>query len=95
MIIKLKIKTAKKSKEKKLVVWIQKRKDFESEIQQLLQFFRDQISFTIKSRFFQYYKITSENPAIMISLMSTVQDLIAEIYFNEEESIEMKEHINL
>ena len=89
MIIKLKIKTIKKSKENKIILWVQKHKDFVNEMHQIFQFFKDQITFTIKSRFFQYYKITSENPAIMLSLLSTIQELIPEIYFTSNETINL------
>ncbi|MFW9936959.1 MAG: hypothetical protein ACFFD5_04880 [Candidatus Thorarchaeota archaeon] len=90
MRIKLKIKRIKKSKENKIIIWVQKHKDFVNEMQQILNFFKDQIKYTIKSRFFQYYKITSENPAIMLSILTTIQELIPEIYFNTSEAIDLE-----
>jgi hypothetical protein len=91
MNFKLKIRYDKKTKKRIISTWIQKHKDFEQDINQLLNFFKDQIQFTIKWRFFPYYKITSKNPAIILSLFSAIQDLIPEIYFNTEESFEFKE----
>ena len=91
MNLKLKIKYDKKSKKRKISAWIQRNKDFESDIKQLLHFFKDQVQFSIKRRFFPYYKITSENPAIILSLFSAIQDLIPDIYFNTNESFEFKE----
>jgi uncharacterized protein YeaC (DUF1315 family) len=95
MIIKVKIKTVRKSKERIIIVWVQKHKDFINEMQEIFKFFDGQIKFKTKSRLLEYFKITSENPAIMLSLLSTIQELIPEIYFNREESVEMKEKINL
>jgi hypothetical protein len=95
MIIKLKVKKKKKSNEKKIIILVQKHDDFVSEMNQIFHFFKDQIEYTIKSRLFQYYKITSDNPAIMLSLLSALQELIAETYFNTGESIEVEESLNL
>ena len=91
MNLKLKIKYNKKSKKRIIYAWIQKNKQFENDVNQLLRFFKDQIQITLKRRFLPYYKITSENPAIILSLFSTIQNLIPEIYFNTEESFEFKE----
>lgn len=95
MRIKLNIKTIKKGKEKKIIIWVQKHKDFVNEIEQILKFFGDQIKYSIKSRFFQYYKITSENPAIMLSILTTIQELIPEIYFSTSEAIDLKNISNI
>ena len=91
MNLKLKIRYDKKTKKRTISAWIQKNKDFEHDVNQLLRFFKDQIQFTIKRRFLPYYKINSKNPAIILSLFSAIQDLIPEIYFNTEESFEFKE----
>ena len=90
MILKLKIKHSKK---KRIFIWIQRHKDFKQDIQQILQFFKDQIIVSKKRRLFPYYQIASDNPAILLSLFSTVQDLIPEIYFKVEDSIEIKESL--
>lgn len=91
MIVKTKVKTDKKHNKKVIIVWIQKHKDFDADIQEILKFFKDQITYSIKSRIYDYYRITSNNPAIMLSLISSVYELIAEGYFNTEESIEIQD----
>ncbi|MFX1314276.1 MAG: hypothetical protein ACFFA6_10790 [Promethearchaeota archaeon] len=95
MIFKIKVKTDKKKNEKIIIAWIQKHKDFEKDLQELLQFFKNQITYSIKSRINEYYRITSNNPAIMLSLISSIHDLIAETYFNAEESLQVQEPLNI
>ena len=87
MILKLIVKNNNKSKRNKLTAWIQKHKDFESDIGQIFQFFKKNIKISEKRRFYRYYKVSSDNPAIMMSLFSTIHDLIPEIYFKNEEYI--------
>ncbi|MFX1500974.1 MAG: hypothetical protein ACFFDH_08440 [Promethearchaeota archaeon] len=94
MIIKTKVKSHKKDNKKVIIVWIQNHKDFDKDLQDLLNFFKDQVKYTIVYRIRQFYKITSNNPAIMFSLISSIQDIIAESYFNTEEPIELQEPIN-
>ncbi|MHA1489059.1 MAG: hypothetical protein ACTSRI_05325 [Promethearchaeota archaeon] len=95
MILKIIIKNGKKNKNKKITVWIQKHEDFDEDIQQIFQFFKENIIISRKRRIHRYYKITSKNPAIMMSLFSTAQDLISEIYFNTEGSVEIEEYPNM
>jgi len=92
MILKLKIKSNNKTKKKQIFVWIEKNKAFKEDVQQLIQFFKDQIQ--VKKRIGRhiYYKITSDNPAIMLSLLTTVQELIPDIYFNSNDSINVEEY---
>ena len=94
MIIKTKVKSNRKENKKVIIAWIQKHKDFDSDIQDILNFFKDQITYTLINKINQYYKIKSNNPAIMFSLISSIQDLIAENYFSTEESIELQESVN-
>ena len=89
MILRLKVRAANKSKKKQIFAWIQNHKDFREEIEQLIKFFNDQITLKKRIRFHKYYKVTSENPAIMLSLLSTIQDLIPEIYFKSEEVMDI------
>jgi len=86
MILKLKVK---RNKKKSLVAWIQKDKDFDDNISQVFRFFEDQIKISKLSRFTRYYIVSSENPAVILSLFSTLQDLIPETYFNIEEPVEI------
>lgn len=88
MILKLKIK---KNKKKRIVAYIQKDKDFNDSIHQIFRFFENKISISKLSRFTRYYIVSSENPAMILSLFSTVQDLIPDIYFNIEESLEIED----
>ena len=92
MIIKLKIRKNKKRKTNEIYAWVQMHEDFIGDIEQMFQFFQDQLNYKKIWRFHKYYMITSENPAIMISFISTIQDLIPEIYFNSEESIDLEEY---
>ncbi|MFX0024075.1 MAG: hypothetical protein ACFE9S_17235 [Candidatus Hermodarchaeota archaeon] len=94
MIIKTKVKSNKRDNNKTIIAWIQKHKDFDPDIQGILNFFKDQITYTLITRINVYYKITSDNPAIMLSLISSIQDLIAENYFSIEESLEVQESTN-
>lgn len=93
MILKLKIKQAKNSERKKMFLWIQRHNDIKQDIQQILQFFKDQIFVSKKRKILPYYRITSNNPAILLSLFSAVQDLIPETYFQIEDSIKIEETI--
>jgi len=92
MILRLKIKTNNKSKKKQIFVWIEKNKEFKEDVQQLIQFFKEQIQVKTRFGFHIYYKITSDNPAIMLSLLTTVQELIPDIYFNTNDSINIEEY---
>ena len=92
--MKLKLKV-KKNKNKRLIAWIQKNKDFDDSIKQLFTFFKDKIKISKFSRITNYFIISSENPGIILSLFSTVQDLIPDVYFNSEDSLEVNEIMNL
>lgn len=92
MNIKLKIRQNKKRNRNEIYAWVQRHEDISGDIEQIFQFFQDKLAYKKIWRFHKYYKITSENPAIMISFISTIQDLIPEIYFNSEESIDIEEY---
>ncbi len=94
MILKLKTKSNRKTNQNQIFIWIQRHKDFKKDIQQILQFFKDQIVVSKKRKLLPYYRITSDNPAILLSLFSTIQDLIPEIYFKVENSVEIEESVN-
>lgn len=94
MIIKTKVKFNRRNNTKYIIALVQKHKDFDTDVQGILNFFKNQITYTLISRFHEYYKITSNNPAIMLSLISSIQDLIAENYLGTEESIEVQESAN-
>jgi len=82
MILKLKIKSNNKTKSKQIFVWIEKNKAFKEDVQKRI------------GRHV-YYKITSDNPAIMLSLLTTVQELIPEIYFNSNQSVDVEEYTQI
>jgi len=92
MIIKLKIRQNKKRNRSEIYAWVQRHEEFRDDIEQIFQFFQDQLTYKKIWRFHKYYKITSKNPAIMISFTSTIQDLIPEIYFKSKESIDIAEY---
>lgn len=85
MKLKLKVKT---NKNKRLVAWIQKDNNYKESVQELLSFFKDQIKILKISKITNYYIVYSENPGIILSLHSAIQDLIPEVSFNSEESLE-------
>jgi len=94
MIIKLKIKVEKSTKKKQIVVWIQRHEDIENDIQQLFQFFKDQMKISKIRRILPYYRVSSEKPAIMLSFLTALQEIIPEIYFRDDDSVEFEESIN-
>ncbi len=84
MKLKLIIKKENRSKRVQLFLWVQYAKELRNDLDQIIQFFHKDIKITKKRRFHEYYKITSDNPAIIISLMSTLQEIIPEVYFSAE-----------
>ena len=92
MILKLKIKSNNKTKKQQIFIWIEKNKEFESDVQQLIEFFDTQIQVKTIVGFHLYYKITSDNPAIMLSLLTAIQELIPDIFFNTDESLDLEEY---
>ena len=91
----LKVKPNKSSKKKRIIAWIQKNSDFDKEIQQIFHFFKDNIKISKYSKILRYYIVTSKNPAIILNLFSSIQELIPEVYFNKENSIEIDDLIDL
>jgi hypothetical protein len=83
MILKLITSNDSKKGSSQMEVWIQKDKDFNLSIIEILRFFKENIKIYKKWRFHMFYKITSENPAILLSLFSALQELIPEIYLKE------------
>ena len=92
MKLKLKVKN---NKNIRLIAWIQKNKNFDDSVMQLFLFFKDKIKISKISRFTRYYIVSSENPGIILSLHSAIQDLIPEVYFNSEDSLEVNEIVNI
>jgi len=93
MILKLKIKSNRR--DNRIVVWIQKNTKIESDLQQVFDFFKANIKISKIRVIHKYYKITAENPAIMVSIISAIHELIPEVYFTSEESTEGAEYINI
>ena len=95
MIVKIQIKRDKKSKKSKMSVWIQKKTDVESDIQQVILFYKNDLFVKTARRYHKYHKITSDKPAVMISLLTTLNELIPDVYFNSEDLSNLEEEINL
>jgi len=95
MILKIQIKRDKKSKKSKMFIWIRKQADVESDIQQAILFYKNDLSVKTARRYHIYHKITSDKAAIMISLLATINELIPDIYFNSEELSSVEEEISL
>ncbi|MBY9015470.1 MAG: hypothetical protein KGD68_07240 [Candidatus Lokiarchaeota archaeon] len=92
MILRLKIKSNNKTKKKQIFIWIEKNKEFENDIQQLIEFFDSRLQVKTRVGFHIYYKITSDNPAIMLSLLTAIQELIPDIFFNTDESLNLEDY---
>jgi hypothetical protein len=88
MILKLKIKNNKK---KSIVAWVQRSKIFDDNLQQIFQFFKEKIRVSKLSKFTRFYIISSENPAIILSMFSSIQELIPDIFFDPKESTEIED----
>jgi len=84
MIFKLIINQNRKTKKNSIIIWVQKDGEFEDDIQQLFHFFQQNVVITEKRRVSRYYVVTSDNPAIMLSLFSAIHDIIPDIYFKPE-----------
>ena len=93
MILKLVIRNHKKGND--ITAWIQKQEDFEEDLKQIFEFFKENIKISKKRRFHTSYRINSENPAIIMSFISTIHEIIPEIYFKNEDALENEEILNL
>ena len=94
MKLVLKIKPNKHSKTKRIVAWIQKGSDLDNDLIQIFQVFKDDIKISKFSKFLRYYVVTSNNPAIILNIFSTIQEILPEVYFIEEDSIEIEDFID-
>ncbi|TXT54178.1 MAG: hypothetical protein BAJALOKI2v1_800005 [Promethearchaeota archaeon] len=83
MKIKLIVKNRLFNGKEKLSLWIEKYGEIKEEIEQIFTFFEDSINVKEKRRLSKYYVISSENPAIILSLSSAIQEIVAEKYFME------------
>ena len=90
----LKVKPNKSSKKKRIIAWIQKNSDLNDDIQQLLEIFKENLKISKISKILRYYIITSKNPAIILSLFSSIQESIPDVFFNKEDSIEIGDLID-
>ena len=95
MILRIKVISKKNRKKGRIIVWIQNHRDLREEIQQLITFFKDEIQ--VRKRFFfhLYYKFSSEKPVTMLSLLTTIQELIPEVFFNSSTSPDLEDFPNL
>ncbi|MFX1390978.1 MAG: hypothetical protein ACFE9Z_13015 [Promethearchaeota archaeon] len=91
----MKIKPKKPPKKKRIIAWIKKTSEFNDDILQLLELFKDNLKISKFSKILNYYIVTSENPAIILSLFSSIQESIPEVYFNTENSVEIEDLINI
>jgi len=91
----LKIKPNKRSKNKRLIAWIQKDTTFKDDIIQLFKLFKDNIHISKLSKILRYHIVTSENPAIILNLFSSIQELIPEVYFDKDDAIEIEDLIDI
>lgn len=92
MILKLKITNTRKNN--RIVVWIQRSKKIESDLLQIFDFFKENIKISRIRLIHKYYKISSKNPSIMMSLISTIHEIIPEVYFTSTDIIEETECMN-
>jgi len=90
----LKIKPIKQSKNKRIIIWIQKNSELNDDILQFFQLFKENIQISKLSKFLRYYIVTSKNPAIILNLFTSIQESIPQVYFNNENSIEIEDFID-
>ncbi|MFW9900644.1 MAG: hypothetical protein ACFFDY_05085 [Candidatus Thorarchaeota archaeon] len=90
----LKIKPNNPIKKKRIIAWIQKNSDFNEDVLQSLQLFKDDIKISKLSKILRYYILTSENPAIILNIFTSIQESIPETYFNHENSLEFDDLID-
>ncbi len=93
MILKLKIKPNRR--DNRIAVWIQRNTKIESDLLQIFDFFKENITISQIRVIHKYYKISSENPAIMMSFISSIHEIIPEVYFSSEDLIEEVECLNI
>jgi len=93
MILKLKIKPNRR--DNRIVVWIQRNTKIESDLLQIFDFFNENIKISQIRVIHKYYKITAENPAIMMSFVASIHDIIPEVYFSSKNLIEEAECLNI
>ncbi|MHA2008477.1 MAG: hypothetical protein ACXABO_14170 [Promethearchaeota archaeon] len=74
------------NRKKKIIAWIEKNKYFNDNTQQLFKFFKEDIHISKWSKIMNYYVVSSENPGVILSLFSAIQESIPEIYFNSQDS---------
>jgi hypothetical protein len=95
MKLKLKIKPNRKSNQNRIIAWIRKTSEFDNDVLQLFKLYKDSLKISKMSKLLNYYIITSENPAIILSIFSSIQESIPEVYFNKENSIEIEDLIEI
>lgn len=95
MIIKIKIDKEKKTKKNKIVVLIQDKKELRANLQELFLFYKENVTTKTLRNYCKYYKVSSENPAIMMSLISTLFEIIPDFYFNVEEPSDLEDQIDV
>lgn len=95
MNVKLIVKNNYKTINNEITAWIQKNKNFNDCLKKVFQFFKDNVKISNKKKFRQFYKIKSNNPAIMFSLLSPVQKLILETYISDDNSEKIEESSKL
>jgi len=84
MIIKLKLKKGIDKKYSNIIAWIERNTEFEKDLIDVLEFFNENIKILLKRRIHKYYKIKTSNLAVMISLISTILEIIPEALIIEE-----------
>jgi len=90
----LKIKPNKPSRKKRIIAWIQKNSEFKDDILQFFQIFKENIQILKLSKISRHYIVTSKNPAIILNLFTSIQESIPQVYFNNENSIEIEDFID-
>ena len=91
----LKIKPKNTSKKKRIIAWIQKNPNFNDDMLQFFQLFKDNIKISKLSKILRYYIVTSENPGIILNLFSSIQESIPEVYFDKEDTVDIKDFIDI
>ncbi|MHA1196913.1 MAG: hypothetical protein ACTSUX_13645 [Promethearchaeota archaeon] len=88
--MRIRIKIKKKLKEKKITIFVQRKTIIEAELLELLNFFNDNITLKKIRLIFPYYKITSHEIPIMLSLISALGELIPDAFLDDPPDIEVR-----
>ena len=91
----LKIKPYNPSKKNRIIIWIKKKSALDDDIKQLLQIFKENIKISKLTIFLRFYIVSSTNPAIILNIISAIEESIPDVYFKDEKSITIEDYVDI